>query len=214
MTATDELRCMLDERGVEHYDGTETTLWGYEPAGKYTGAYRFAADETSGGRMQVRMFNVTPEQAIAATLGPSVEPPDPPIVPYDILIDILRDEWGIEVMWDGLRRFWYVGLTEEGVRKRDENEKLRELLRDMLHWMPCKRPCQSCARYRYPEGCEFEIQRRKLGGGRMSKYDELREEFRTLLERVNDIYESLECFRDRLVAAIAEEEKSDHEHEV
>ena len=48
----------------------------------------------------------------------------------------------------------------------------------------------------------------------MSKYDELREEFRTLLERVNDIYESLECFRDRLVAAIAEEEKSNHEHEV
>lgn len=43
----------------------------------------------------------------------------------------------------------------------------------------------------------------------MSKYDELREEFRTLLERVNDIYESLECFRDRLVAAIAEDEEPD-----
>ena len=69
MTATDELRRMLDERGVEHFDGTETTLWGYEPTGEYTGAYRFAADETSGGRMQVRMFNVTPIQAIEATLG-------------------------------------------------------------------------------------------------------------------------------------------------
>ena len=70
MTASDELRRLLDERGVEHYDGTETTLWGYEPTGESTGAYRFAADEMSGGRMQVRMFNITPEQAIKATLGP------------------------------------------------------------------------------------------------------------------------------------------------
>lgn len=44
-----------------------------------------------------------------------------------------------------------------------ENAKLRELARDMLHWMPCQRPCQRCERYRYPEGCEFEIRRRKLG---------------------------------------------------
>lgn len=44
--------------------------------------------------------------------------------PYDLLIDLLRDEWDIEVMWDGLRRFWYVGLTDEGVRKRDEREAM------------------------------------------------------------------------------------------
>ena len=69
MSGTTELRALLDDRGVEHFDGTETTLWGYELTGEGTGAYRFAADETSGGRMQVRMFNVTPEQAIAATLG-------------------------------------------------------------------------------------------------------------------------------------------------
>lgn len=69
MTATERLRAMLDERGVEHFDGTETTLWGYEPTGDSTGAYRFAADETSGGCMQVRMFNISPEQAIEATLG-------------------------------------------------------------------------------------------------------------------------------------------------
>lgn len=72
MTATDELRRLLDERGVEHYDGTETTLWGYEPTSENTGAYRIAADEIGGGRMQLRMFNVTPEQAIEATLGEKV----------------------------------------------------------------------------------------------------------------------------------------------
>lgn len=74
MTATERLRALLDERGVEHYDGTETTLWGYEPTSESAGVYRFAADETSGGRMQVRMFNCTPEQAITATLGADAKP--------------------------------------------------------------------------------------------------------------------------------------------
>ena len=69
MSATDELRRMLDERGVEHYDGTECTLWGYEDYNEFTGIYRFSADETSDGHMQVRLWYVTPEQAIAATLG-------------------------------------------------------------------------------------------------------------------------------------------------
>ena len=134
MTATDELRRLLDERGVEHYDGTETTLWGYEPTSESTGAYRIAADEISGGRMQVRMFNVTPTQAIEATLGPAVPPPPAPDQPpYDVLLDILASEWGIDASWDGLRRFWCVELNDEGVRKRDElhaeNDKLRELVR-------------------------------------------------------------------------------------
>lgn len=63
------LRRMLDERGMEHYDGTESTLWGYEDYNEFTGIYRFSADETSDGYMQVRLWRVTPEQAIAATLG-------------------------------------------------------------------------------------------------------------------------------------------------
>lgn len=71
MTATEELRRMLDERGVEHYDGTERTLWGYEQTGEDTGIYRFAASEISGGFLQFDMFRIVPEQAIAATLGDS-----------------------------------------------------------------------------------------------------------------------------------------------
>ena len=70
MTATEELRRLLDERGVEHYDGTERTLWGYEQTGEDTGIYRFAASEISGGFLQFDMFRITPEQAVAATLGP------------------------------------------------------------------------------------------------------------------------------------------------
>ena len=69
MNATDELRRLLDERGVEHYDGTERTLWGHEQTGENTGIYRFAASEISGGFLQFDMFRLTPEQAVEATLG-------------------------------------------------------------------------------------------------------------------------------------------------
>ena len=105
MSATERLRAMLDERGVEHFDGTETTLWGYEPTGESTGAYRFAADETSGGRMQVRMFNITPEQAIEATLGSNLAAENDKRI-YDRCLN-------------------RVGQLEA------ENEKLRELVREL-----------------------------------------------------------------------------------
>lgn len=69
MTATDELRRMLDERGVEWTanDGANVkeTCWSYmgEPtaafAEYYDGTTRFACD----------IWCFTPEQAIAATLG-------------------------------------------------------------------------------------------------------------------------------------------------
>lgn len=60
----------------------------------------------------------------------------------DKLIRILNNDYDLCIQWDGLRKFWYVGLTDEGVRKRDErdaevgllrdqNAKLRELVRDM-----------------------------------------------------------------------------------
>lgn len=64
-SATDELRRMLDERGVEHYDGTESTLWLKDEHG-----YRASADELTSGRMSVHIWCETPEQAIDATLGP------------------------------------------------------------------------------------------------------------------------------------------------
>lgn len=125
MTATEELRRMLDERGVEWDElvghpvvvGTE---W-HDRDGYPCAALEHAYDVPDG--MLSVQANLTPAQAIEATLGPQVQPPSmPEQPPYDVLIDLLRDEWDIEVMWDGLRRFWYVGLTDEGVRKRDERE--------------------------------------------------------------------------------------------
>ena len=46
-----------------------------------------------------------------------------------------------------------------------ENAELRELVGDMLRWMPCPKPCRFCERYVYPEGCEFALRFRKLGIG-------------------------------------------------
>lgn len=112
MTATDELRRMLDERGVEWWEGWDKDLTLFDGAD----GIRWIADYMLGELFLRSVLSITPEQAIAATLGPREQPP------YDLLIDLLRDEWDIEASWDGLRRFWYVGLTDEGVRKRDERE--------------------------------------------------------------------------------------------
>ena len=86
--------------------------------------------------------------------------------PYDKLIELLARDWGIEASWDGLRHFWYIGLTEECVRNRDEineqledeNVKLRELVRDMVMNMG------GCALHGNPLRLrEFEDRAKELG---------------------------------------------------
>lgn len=145
-SATEVLRRMLDERGVEYdvrdgkaikntyWDDAEGRRWGY--TSDESGAIKDRQLFLIRGRM-----DFTPEQAIAATLGetPTPPPPTPPKQPpYDELIESLRRDWDIDVSWDGLRRFWSIELTESGCLMRDracnaeaENAKLRELVRDM-----------------------------------------------------------------------------------
>ena len=131
MTATDELRKMLDERGAEWSSIGGDTAW--EDSRGWTATAE--ADSVDGSMVYVTAL-MTPEQAIEATLGPREQPP------YDELIEALRRDWDIEASWDGLRRFWYVGLTDEGVRKRDEREATlgrgtcHEVIVDE-HWRGC-----------------------------------------------------------------------------
>lgn len=71
MSATEDLRRMLDERGVKHYDmqysyATEV-LWGGDTFGG--GGAKFTAYEQTDGFICLEMADLTPEQAIAATLG-------------------------------------------------------------------------------------------------------------------------------------------------
>lgn len=56
----------------------------------------------------------------------------------ELLITLLRNDCDIEASWDGLRKFWNIGLTESGCLMRDrackaeaENEELRELVREL-----------------------------------------------------------------------------------
>jgi len=119
MSATDELRKMLDERGVKHYDGTELTLWLKDEHG-----YRASADELTSGRLSVHIWCGTPEQAIDATLG---TPRLPHWWTHDgtLYIDAPRMPTRIVVNEGGSCEF---------VPKREmdaENAKLRE----QIHWL-------------------------------------------------------------------------------
>lgn len=62
MTATERLRQLLDERGVDY----RVSATGYSiDIGQYTTAYANRSDTT----LDVSLRQVTPEQAVAATLG-------------------------------------------------------------------------------------------------------------------------------------------------
>lgn len=120
MTATERLRQLLDERGVEwgniRRDGSKSnylTEWQYDDTSSQAIATEWAVGSSLS--IEIHHYDLTPEQAVEATLGPAVPPPEPPVVPYDLLIDELRDTWGIEACWDGLRKFWYLGWTDEYV---------------------------------------------------------------------------------------------------
>lgn len=39
--------------------------------------------------------------------------------PYGELLRCLENDWNIRASWDGLRKFWCIELTEEGVKLRD-----------------------------------------------------------------------------------------------
>lgn len=64
-SATDELRRMLDERGVEWWEGWDKDLTCYDGAN----GVRYIADVTLGEMFFRSMLPVTPAQAVEATLG-------------------------------------------------------------------------------------------------------------------------------------------------
>ena len=124
MTATERVRELLDERGVEYgfVHGYKIFHWDYDGA---NGKGSVFATEVDGG-INIIAYGLTPEQAIAATLGPRKQPP------YDELIEALRRDWEIEASWDGLRRFWYVGWTDEHVRRCESVTIDQDWVRDLI----------------------------------------------------------------------------------
>lgn len=65
MTATEKLRKLLDERGVEHQDvGDWKTRW------HHAGAWEWVYDEVvTVSYTRLTVYRATPEQVIAATIG-------------------------------------------------------------------------------------------------------------------------------------------------
>lgn len=144
---TTELRRLLDERGVEYtandHMGAYATSWNgftamqLTPSAKLMMAftpeqaiaatlgdddYECRMDEllcrlTNGKWSKSRSYSVdfmvscVDEAYEDATLGS--EPP------YDELLRCLENDWNIRASWDGLRKFWCIELTDEGVRLRD-----------------------------------------------------------------------------------------------
>ena len=70
MTATDELRRLLDECVVEHYDGWSGEIRYTKWQGNY-GMWFLTHDSfgTDGKLLYVQGIDMTPEQAVEATLG-------------------------------------------------------------------------------------------------------------------------------------------------
>jgi len=96
MSATDELRRLLDERGVKYYDMQNHGIWfGISEDGK---DHKYEAFEQTDGLIEIDVFDLTPEQAIAATLGKQGYYTD-------------RDDEGTHIMCD--RCGGYIGTAEE-----------------------------------------------------------------------------------------------------
>ena len=200
MTATDELRRLLDERGVEWEDDSEEWI-------KHT-SWNDANcwfNEYPDGLTAWGMINRgTPVQAINATLwndgaersndGVAERERDQP--PYAELIALLARDWGIEASWDGLRHFWYIGLTEECVRNRDEineqledeNAKLREDMEDMEGYDQMLR--------------DERRQERELYVKAKAENDKLRKEKESLVSSLNRAEDRWLTLRDRLEGCV------------
>ena len=74
MTATDELRRLLDERGVEHrqtewIDGI-TVKWRGSDGSEYVARHGLSFDGPTGGLV---LYDLTPAQAVEATLGSDLQ---------------------------------------------------------------------------------------------------------------------------------------------
>ena len=84
------------------------------------------------------------------------------------LLTLLRNDCDIEASWDGLRRFWHIGLTESGCLMRDracdaeaENAKLRELAQEAIRaaFERCDTAwtCTNCQSYVKASGCPLRL---------------------------------------------------------
>ena len=114
MSATDTIRAMLDERGVE-WSATDTyrllvTSW--NDASGHSWAFM---EHRDGSFSKLTAYHLTPEQAIEATLGRGENE------------QLRKERDALDHLTDVLN------ATNDGLLA--ENAKLRELVRDMWDWL-------------------------------------------------------------------------------
>ena len=114
MSATDTIRAMLGERGVECWDMKTRGVW----FGINGREHRFEAHEQTDGLIEVSIYDLTPEQAIEATLGRGE-------------CERLQDENERlrSCLSDSAENSKQI--MHEAHMQAEENDKLRELVRDM-----------------------------------------------------------------------------------
>jgi len=85
--------------------------------------------EVERGKAEFKKMDVWHSQELKAAMDENAKLQEQ----TELLVTLLRNDCDIEASWDGLRKFWYIGLTESGCLMRDrackaeaENAKLRE----------------------------------------------------------------------------------------
>ena len=138
MTATDTIRAMLDERGVEYYPKRpDVTVW------SNGGWHIHAQEDMIEGMLELFVRPATPEQAIEATLGRG---------------ELRKERDALDRLTDVL------DATNDGLLA--ENAKLRELVAELASTtVKCQNgECDSC-QFGNPTGfgCTWDAHMRELG---------------------------------------------------
>ena len=143
MTATDELRRLLDERGVEHWDTEGITEYRGE-YGRIVRCYSRLEPIT----LDVAIIAAPPEQAIEATLGSDLKAEN----------EKLREQIETLVMYveaDGTR-YWVDDDENQHFDHsavKDDADELRELVRDYEELAAALCDAREC------DGCPFDSER-------------------------------------------------------
>ena len=145
MTSTDELRRLLDERGVEWVPYSAFSTLYTTPDGKPVRA----DGDFMEGRVELYVRNLTPEQAVEATLGSDLQAEN-----ADLRRELELDEPLFET------------LNAANDALLAENAELRELVRDALR--NCRErsdiDCYGCALHRFADGvCMAYVIAERLG---------------------------------------------------
>ena len=146
MSATEVLRRLLDERGVKYEGGERSVRW------RDRNGVMMQAFPLADGELGMDVWSCTPEQAIAATLGPAARHPKP----HEQWTTVLLPEiaWGLDDRWPDYLSVahdahgeWRVYVPEDtlGSRNCSNSERTGTCIADETDTWECV--CDQIGRY-------------------------------------------------------------------